>query len=78
MEDCESQHLAAKKGVVQKLPEARCRNQTQQSVRHTRSPGGAEQAISKVPVEGVHANFRGCIYEELYDALVSVNECMCL
>jgi len=58
-EDCENQHLAAKKGAVQKLPEARWRNQTQRSVRHTRSPGGAEHAISKVPVEGVHAKFRG-------------------
>jgi len=57
-EDCESQHLAAKKGAVQKLPEARWRDQTQRSVRHTRHPGEAEHAISKVPV-GVHAKFRG-------------------
>ena len=58
-EDCESQHLAAKKESVQKLPEARWRDQTKRSVRHTRSHGGAEHAISKVPVEGVHAKFRG-------------------
>jgi len=58
-EICESQHLAAKKGAVQKLLEARWRDQTQRSVGHTRSPGGAEHAISKVPAEGVHAKFRG-------------------
>jgi len=56
--DCGSQHLAAKKESVQKLPEARWRDQTKRSVRHTRSPGGVQNAISKVPVEGVHAKFR--------------------
>jgi len=71
-EDCDSQHLAAKKGAVQKLPEARWCNKTQRSVRHTHSPGGAEHVISKVPVEGVHAKFRG---RPCPGAYVSANSC---
>jgi len=43
-EDCESQHLAAKKGAVQKLPEARWRDQAQHTAgkwRHCESYFGA-------------------------------------
>jgi len=58
-EDCESQHLAAKKGLVHNLPKERWRDQTKWSVRHTLSSGGVQHAILKVLVEGVHAKFRG-------------------